>query len=76
VTDQERAALRAAIIAGPGDCVLTPEEAAAFMGVGTTWLRTSDVPRAPVAGGPKYLKSQCLAYIRVRLSARILETAG
>jgi hypothetical protein len=45
------------------------------MGVGTTWLRSSDVPRAAVAGGPKYLKSQCLAYVRVRLSTRILESA-
>jgi hypothetical protein len=75
MTEQERAILRSAVIAGPGDCILSQEEAAAVMGVSVAWLRRSDVPVAPVAGGPKYLKSQCLAYVRVRLSARILETA-
>lgn len=73
LSDQEKASLRAAVIAGPGDCVLTQDEAAALMHVSVNWLRTSDVPRASVAGGPKYLKSQCLAYVRVRLSARIIE---
>lgn len=68
------AALRVAIVAGAGDCVLTPDEAATLMGVSASWLRASDVPRANVAG-TKYLKSQCLAYVRVRLSTRILESA-
>lgn len=56
--------------------MLSAKEAAAVMDVSTSWLRGSDVPRAKVAGHPKYLKSQCLAYVRVRLSARILESAS
>lgn len=64
--------LRIAIIAGATDAVLDPGEAAALMGVSESWLRASDVPRANV-GGTKYLKSQCLAYVRVRLSHRIID---
>lgn len=71
----ERAALRRAVIAGPGDCVLEPDEAAAFLGVGERWLRDSDVPRAPNVAGPKYLKSQLIAYVEVRLTHRILKSA-
>ena len=63
--------LRLAVIAGAGDAVLTPSEAAALMGVSERWLRGSDVPRADVAG-TKYLKSECLKYVAVRLSHRIL----
>lgn len=71
-----REALRLAVIAGSTDCVLTPTEAAAFMGISESALRASDVPRADVAG-TKYLKSQCIAYVRVRLSSRIItENAG
>lgn len=66
------AAVRLAVIAGAGDAVLNPTEAAALMGVSESWLRASDVPRANVAG-TKYLKSQCLAYVRARLSHRIME---
>ena len=66
--------LREAIIAGATDCVLTPTEAAALMGVGVSWLRESDVPRAAVAG-TKYLKSECLAYVAARLSHRVLKSA-
>jgi hypothetical protein len=69
----ERKVLRTAIIAGAFDAPLSHDEAAAFLGVSSTWLRASDVPRAHVAGGPKYLKSQLVAYVRVRLSSRILE---
>jgi hypothetical protein len=72
VTTAERAALRAAIIAGPTDCALDAQEAATFMGVSESWLRSSDVPRAPVAG-VKYLKSQCLLYVRCRLSHQLLD---
>ncbi len=73
---EERQALRAAIIAGPGDCVLSADEAAVFLGnIHPATLRKLDVPRADVAG-TKYLKSQLLAYVRVRLSARILEPTG
>lgn len=71
MTAAERAALRAAIIAGPTDCTLDLAEAAVFMGVGVTWLRYSDVPRAPVAGGLKFLKSQCNLYVETRLTHRI-----
>lgn len=67
--------LRAAIIAGPGDAILTPPEAAALMGVSVSWLRASDVPRADVAG-TKYLKSECLKYVAVRLSHRILDKSA
>lgn len=64
--------LRHAIIAGPGDAILSHREAAALLGVSEAWLRKSDVPRANVAGGPKYLKSECLKYVAVRLSHRVL----
>ena len=67
----KHAELRTAIIAGPGDAILDPGEAAAVMGVSEAWLRRSDVPRADVAG-PKYLKSECLKYVAVRLSHRVL----
>ena len=70
MTKAQRARLRAAIIAGPGDAVLSPQEAAAVMDVSESWLRRSDVPRAK-APGVKYLKSQCLAYVANRLSHRI-----
>jgi hypothetical protein len=75
LTDEQRFALRAAIIAGLGDCVLDPEEAAAVLNVSPSWLRASDIPRADVAG-TKYLKSQCLAYVRVRLSHQVMDTAS
>jgi len=71
----ERDALRRAVIAGPGDCILEPAEAAAIMGVSERWLRDSDVPRAPNVAGPKYLKSQCIAYVEVRLTHRVLKSA-
>ncbi len=71
----ERQALRAAIIAGAGDCILEVEEAAVLMTVSESWLRASDVPRAKVAG-VKYLKSECLKYVAVRLSHRILEKSA
>ena len=67
----ERDTIRLAIISGEGDAILTPSEAAAVMNVSETWLRRSDVPRAKV-GGTKYLKSECLKYVAVRLSHRIL----
>lgn len=72
MSDEFRRALRLAVIAGPTDCPLSPEEAAAFMNVSESWLRGSDVPRGDAAG-TKYLKSQCIAYLRVRLSSRIIE---
>jgi hypothetical protein len=72
LTESAKAALRQAIIAGAGDCILEPGEAAIVMGVSESWLRASDVPRAKVAG-VKYLKSECLKYVAVRLSHRILE---
>lgn len=68
----DRDAIRLAVIGGAGDAVLSPAEAAAVMGVSESWLRSSDVPRASVAG-TKYLKSQCLAYVRARLTHRVLE---
>lgn len=72
MTKKERAALRKAIIAGPGDAPLSPEEAAALMDVSLSWLRRSDVPRASNGvGGVKYLKSECLAYVAARLSHRV-----
>lgn len=67
----DRNALRVAIIAGSGDAILSLEEAAAVMSVSVSWLSRSDVPRADVAG-PKYLKSECLKYVAVRLSHRVL----
>lgn len=71
MTKEQRAALRAAIIAGSTDCSLSVEEAAVFMGVGVTTLRDLDVPRADVAG-TKYLKSECIKYVVTRLTHRIL----
>lgn len=68
MTDLERKALRAAVIAGATDCPLSHEEAAAFIGISPESLRTSDVPRANAFGRPKYLKSECLKFIRARLS--------
>lgn len=73
--DTLKASLRIAIIAGAGDCVLDPCEAAVVMGVSESWLRGSDVPRAKVAG-VKYLKSECVKYVAVRLSHRILEKSA
>jgi hypothetical protein len=70
MTKEERAALRRAMIGGPTDCPLTPEEAAAFMGRSPSWLRASDVPRTEDS---LYLKSECLKYIKCRLSHTILE---
>jgi hypothetical protein len=70
MTEGERSALRRAIIAGGTDCPLTPEEAAVFMGRSLSWLRASDVPRTEDA---LYLKSECLKYIKCRLSHTILE---
>jgi hypothetical protein len=72
LTKTQVAKLRAAIIAGPGDAVLSPEEAAAVMDVSLSWLRRSDVPVARKdVGGVKYLKSECLKYVATRLSHRI-----
>lgn len=72
MTDEQRAQLRALMIAGAGDAVLSPEEAAAVMGVSLSWLRRSEVPRARHGvGGVKYLKSECLAYVAAHLSHRI-----
>ena len=66
----DKSALRVAIIAGATDCALSPSEAAAFIGISESALRTSDIPRAQVFG-PKYLKSECLKYIQARLSHRV-----
>lgn len=75
MTKEARAQLRTAIIAGATDCELTVEEAAVFMGIGETTLRElRDIPRADVAG-TKYLKSECIKYVKARLSHSILETA-
>lgn len=67
----DRTALRLAVIAGPTDCPLTPEEAAAFLGCSLSTLRDSDIPRARVFG-TKYLKSELLKYIEARLSHRVV----
>jgi hypothetical protein len=75
LTDDQRFQLRAAIIAGPTDCPLTPEEAEVFMGRSESFLRGSDLPRANV-GGTLYLKSELLKGVRAKLSHRILDTAG
>ena len=66
--------LREAIIAGETDCPLSPAEAAAFIGISESTLRNSDIPRADFHG-PKYLKSECLAYIAARLSHRVLRAS-
>lgn len=72
----DRAAFRQAIIAGETDCAMTPAEAAAFIGIGESTLRESDIPRADVFG-TKYLKSECLKYIKARLSHTVeLERAS
>lgn len=72
LSPEQREKLRLAVLAGDTDAPLTLDEAAAFMGVSASWLRRSDVPRAPGAGGVRYLKSECLAFVRVRLSHRIV----
>jgi hypothetical protein len=56
----EANALRLAIVAGAGDCVLTPDEAATLMGVSPSWLRClgraarerrwNEVPQVAVLG--------------------------
>jgi hypothetical protein len=74
VTKEDRDALRRAIIAGPTDCPLTPPEAAAFLGIAESTLRESDCPRADI-GGTKYLKSQCILYVKLRLSHQLLDVA-
>ncbi len=66
----DRAALRAAIIAGATDCPLTPGEAALFIGRSSAWVRKSDLPRTEDG---LYLKSEILKYMRARLSHTILE---
>lgn len=71
MTREDRAALRLAVIAGPTDCVMDPPEAAAFLTVSESWLRSSDVPRADAAG-TKYLKSQLILYVKLRLSHQLL----
>src|SRR5262249_49759021 len=71
VTPEERAELRRRVIAGETDCPLSLHEAATLMGVSPSWLRRSDVPRAPVAG-VKYLKPQCLLYVANRLSHTLI----
>jgi hypothetical protein len=72
MTDAQRRTLRAAIIAGPTDCPLTPDEAEVFMGRSVSYLRASDLPRADI-GGPLYLKSELLKGVKAKLSHRIME---
>lgn len=67
MTADERAALRVALIVSADEAILSAEEAAAVMDVSSSWLLRSDVPRAPVAG-VKFLKSQCLLYVKNRLT--------
>lgn len=71
MTAEDRVALRRAVIAGPTDCALDGQEAAVFLGISETSLRALDVPRANVAG-PKYLKSQLILYVQLRLSHRLI----
>lgn len=71
MTKDDREAIRRAIIAGETDCSMTPPEAAAFLGVSESWLRESDIPRSDV-GGPKYLKSTLILYVRLRQSHQLL----
>lgn len=70
-----RDSIRLAVIAGQTDCPMSPEEAAAFLGISPSTLRSSDIPRADVFGN-KYLKSELLKYVKARLSHRILEEAA
>lgn len=74
MTPEERRAFRIAVIAGATDCVLSPAEGAAFIGVSESWLRESDCPRANLAG-PKYLKSQLLLFVKLRLSHQLVDVA-
>lgn len=75
MTEEQRLQLRATIIAGRTNCPLTPDEAAAFLGISVSTLRSSDIPRAGVFG-TKYLKSELLKYVKARLSHRILDSTG
>lgn len=75
MTDEERAALRRELITGPNDCLMNPQETAAFMGISEASLRNLPVPRADIAG-PKYLKSQCLLYVKHHLSHQLLDIAS
>lgn len=71
MTEQERADLRRAIIAGTTDCGLRLNEAAALMGISASALRRSDCPRTRDVAGLMFLKSQCLLYIENRLTHKI-----
>lgn len=75
LSDEQRFALRMAVIAGPTDCPLSTEEAAVFLGRSETFVRSSDFPRADV-GGAVFLKSELLKGVRAKLSHRILEPTG
>ncbi len=68
IDDVTRRALRFAMIAGATDCVMTVEEAAAFLGISENTLRASDVPRTRAFGRSQYLKSECIKFIRARLT--------
>jgi hypothetical protein len=76
MTDAQRFALRTAIIAGPTDCPMTPEEASVFLGRSEAYLRASDFPRAVIASRPLYMKSELLKGVRAKLSHRILDPTG
>lgn len=76
LTEYQRMVLRATVIAGATDCTLTPEEAAAFLGRSTSYLRASDFPRAIIDHRVYYLKSELLKGVRAKLSHRILDPTG
>lgn len=75
MTPEQRFQLRVAIIAGETDCPMNAEEAAIFLHRSHSFLRETDMPRADI-GGPLFLKSEILKYVKNRLSHRIMEQAG
>lgn len=71
IDDDAKRALRFAMIAGATDCVMTVEEAAAFLAISENALRASDVPRTRAFGRCHYLKSECIKFIQARLTHRV-----
>jgi len=51
--------------------VMTSEEGARFMRISVSWLLASDVPRVHLGRRVLFLRSECLAYVRARLSHRV-----
>lgn len=74
MSKDEKAALRAALIAGPADCPMSVDETCAFVGWSESSLMASTIPRGKEQGRVYFMKSQVQKWLLAHTPHKVDDT--